>query len=69
MPFYAIRIGGDWKTLSTVGKDRADALSQFSEMLGYKISENKNGRMTDLMMDEWDENPHWLNPQIAIFRE
>lgn len=69
MPFYALRFSGQWETLSTTAADRSDALSQFSKKLGYEVTEVATGQMTDLMMDEWTENPHWLNPTISVFKK
>jgi hypothetical protein len=72
MMFYALVIAGE-VALHTVARDRADALKQFAKKLGYEITEKPKGDIrdliTDLMLDEWEDGPHWIHPTIPVFRK
>ena len=68
MMFYALVLAGE-AALHTVASDRADALKQFARKLGYEITEKPNGDITDLMLDEWEDGPHWVHPIIPVFRK
>jgi hypothetical protein len=69
MPNYSLVFVGEGKSLSTSALNKADALSQFSKQLGYILTEDENDTTTDLLMDEWEVGPHWVNPTIPVFRK
>lgn len=69
MTFYALCISGSSSHLTTSAASRAEALMQFSEQLGYFLTEDPTGLMSDLTLDEWTENPHYIRATIPVFRK
>ena len=60
----------DAKTISCTAGTRSDALAIFARELGYNLTDTSTQDWDDdfMMMDEWDEGPHWVEPHIPIYR-
>jgi hypothetical protein len=69
MPYYNLQVVASHEILSDAARDRADALSKFSEELGVQLTLDDSGGPAEYLLDEWDgPGPHWIRPHIRVFR-
>ena len=72
MAIYTLHVySPDIKTLSCTAVTRTDALSILSKELGYGVTdqtEDEDWPEDNMMLDEWEESPHWVAPHIPIYR-
>jgi hypothetical protein len=67
MTFYSLYVDPQ-KHLSTPARDRGEALAVFGKELGLKLTlEDSGAAVASYLLDEWEVNPHWVNPTIAVF--
>ena len=68
MAFYSLLIVEQQKPLSTVARDRAEALAVFGKELGMQLSlEDSDAASTVYFLDEWEVGPRFTNPTIRVF--
>lgn len=72
MTNYSLHVfSPDIKTLSCTAETRADALATLSKELGYAVSDRTSDQdwpEDNMMLDEWEESPHWIAPHIPVYR-
>jgi hypothetical protein len=65
--FSLLTDAGRHTTLSTPARDRSEALAIFGRELGLKLTLEGGDAIAPYLLDEWDSNPHWVNPTIPVF--
>ena len=66
MPYYSLFVGAKKSHLNTNAKDRQHALQIFGQELNCTLSVDEDSAPTEYLLDEWNENPHWLNHTIPV---
>jgi hypothetical protein len=67
MTFYNLYVDQD-KSLSTVAGDRTEALATFGKQLRQKLDlEDSDAAVACYFLDEWNQRPHWVDPNIRVF--
>lgn len=67
MPYYALLVVNEIRTLIAVASDREDALAIFGKKLGLRLTLKDQDIPASYLLDEWHESPHWSNPTIPVF--
>lgn len=67
MPNYSLRVVNTGLTFHEVAKDREEALVMFGKQLGVRLTHKKQNIEPSYLLDEWNESPHWTNPDIPVF--
>ena len=68
MPYYNLAVVNEpGRILSTPAKDRVEALAIFGEELGKRLTLDDQGVTASYLLDEWQNGPHWINPNIPVF--
>jgi hypothetical protein len=69
MAYYSLLIVDKQETLSGVAaRDRAEAVAMFGQQLGrdLTLTDDDTG-VAEYLLDEWWEQPHWVNHTIPVF--
>jgi hypothetical protein len=66
MPYYSLLTDTD-KTLSASAGDRSEALAVFGKELGQKLSLEDSDAAVVYLLDEWQEQHHFVNHHIRVF--
>lgn len=72
MSCYALLVySPDIQTMNCIAASRSEALATFSKKLGYHVTDkvDEDWQTDNMMLDEWDESPHWVSPHIPVYRE
>lgn len=69
MAYYSLLIVDKQETLSGVAaRDRTEALLMFGQKLGRHLTlEDDDSSAAEYLLDEWWEQPHWVNHTIPVF--
>lgn len=69
MAYYSLLIVDKQETLSGVAaRDRAEAVAVFRRQLGRDLTlEDDDTGVAGYLLDEWWEQPHWVNHTIPVF--
>ncbi|MEX2455165.1 MAG: hypothetical protein WD470_10705 [Rhodospirillaceae bacterium] len=68
MTYYNLAVENDpGRVLATVAEDRQGAFDMFEAVLGERLTLDDQGKPAPYLLDEWEESPHWVNPNIPVF--
>ncbi|MDE3109605.1 MAG: hypothetical protein KGL02_06665 [Acidobacteriota bacterium] len=69
MAFYSLlHVGTQETTGGVVARNRTEAVAVFGRQLGLDLAvEDNDGRVADFLLDEWWEQPHWVNHTIPVY--
>ena len=68
MAYYSLLVVESQKELNTPAGSLGEALAIFGKELGVKLaSSSADGCSAACWLDEWTENPHWVNRNIPIY--
>ncbi len=66
MRYFSLLIPNEHRHLTTPARDREHALAIFGRELGCSLSVGDEAGPAEYLLDEWDENPHWVNHKIPV---
>lgn len=55
--------------LFTCAATREEALAQFGKELGEQLTIKPAGHMADYMLDQWENDPHWIRAYIPVWKK
>ncbi len=69
MAFYSLlNVTKQETTGGVAAGNRAEAVALFGRQLGLDLTlEDDDSHVADFLLDEWTEQPHWLNHTIPVF--
>lgn len=69
MAFYSLLNTSNQETTGgVVARNRVEAVVEFGRRLGRDLTiEDDDSRVPDSLLDEWCEQPHWVNHTIPVY--
>lgn len=69
MAYYSLLIVDKQETMGgIVARDRAEAIAMFARQLDRELTlVDDDTSVAQYLLDEWSENPHFLNHTIPVF--
>jgi hypothetical protein len=63
--YFTLVMTGSGKSLHAVASCWDEALLRFGKELGTELTDKATGRVSSMLLDEFDESPPWAYPHIA----